>query len=82
MVLYMVIEGLREKQGLGDPTMVPEIKILGQRSRRQECEQWSQKQLEEQQLRKKMGFKEMNGSLITYEEEMVELGWHREMKVG
>lgn len=29
-----------------------------------------------------MGFKEMNGSLITYEDEMVELGWHREMKVG
>ena len=31
----MVIEGLREKQGLGDPTTVPEIKILGQRLRRQ-----------------------------------------------
>ena len=62
--------------------MVPEIKILGQRSRRQECEQRYQKQLEEQQLRKKKGFKEINGSLIICEEEMVELGWHREMKVG
>ena len=35
--------------------MVPEIKILGQRSRRQECEQRFQKQLEEQQLGKKNG---------------------------
>lgn len=80
----MVIEGSREKRGFGDPTstMVPEIKILGQRSRRRLCEQRFQKQLEEQQLGKKMGFKEMNGSLITYEEEMVELGWHREMKLG